>query len=71
MYRYRETPTRYVPGCYGFKYMAYNIFTGIKTERLQGMDHYHTKATARTAFLELISEWNGQAYGTIQYWAID
>jgi len=51
--------------------MAYNIFTGIKTERLQGMDHYHTKATARTAFLELISEWNGQAYGTIQYWAID
>jgi hypothetical protein len=71
MYRHRETPARYVPGCYGFKYIAYNIFTGTKTEHLKGFDHYPSKAVARAEFLELISKWNGQAYGSIQYWAIE
>ncbi len=73
MYRYRPRgyTSPYIPGSYGFRYISYNIFTGIKTEHLKGFDGYPNKAIARAEFLELISKWNGQAYGSIQYWAID
>jgi len=56
---------------HGFKYMSYSIHTGTKMEHIKGMDNYPSKEAARLEFLRLISMWNSQAYGNIQYWAIE
>lgn len=69
--RYESRVNRFVPGCYGFRYMAYNVFTGHKSEHLKGFDNYPSKEAAKAELYRLISKWNSQAYGSIQYWVIE
>jgi len=69
--RYESRVNVYMPGCYGFRYIAYNIFTGIRTEHLKGFEKYPSKAVAELEFYKLISKWNRQAYGSIQYYSIE
>ncbi len=59
---------RNVPGCYGFRYMAYSIHSGKKTEHIIGLDGFTSMEKAKAHFHGLLSKWNSQAYGSIQFW---
>ena len=71
MNRFRGYTSPYIPGSYAFRYLCYNIFTGIRTERLKAYDNYPSKASAELEFYKSLSKWNRQAFGSIQYWSLE
>jgi heme-degrading monooxygenase HmoA len=68
--RYESRVNRFVPGSYGLRYMAYSIHSGTKSEHLMGFEHT-TLQQAKKDLYKLVSKWNSQAYGNIQYWVLE